>query len=237
MLRPSHNLLDRLRLGKLVLSAIIAATLSGSVYGQSSATDDTLTPEEKDVRRLHQLLKNYSSDLNAVEHTGPSAEEISQRQMIQQDAQRQAKTPYSIEKVRLNGSEGSIAMAHISQRIRNPGIPESRRDSPPICIIKTRLFDTLIGSENRSLKPVGKNHYVATVYLQAGATTLSIKSQTWELQLPESAEASEFVITFYRPPGSSQELHVFAIDDLLATENLLVPDWLPPEIQDKLKQG
>ena len=237
MLRPFHNLLDRLRLGKLVLPAIIAAALSASVYGQSPAADDTLTLEEQEVRRLHQLLKNYSSDFNTAGQTGPSAEEISQREMIERDAQRQANTPYSIEKVHLNGPEGSTAMAHISQRLRNPIIPESRRESAPICIIKTRLFDTLIGSENRSLKPVGKNHYVAIAYLQAGETTLSIKSLTWEVQLPESAEAREFVITYYRPPGSSQELHVFAIDDLLETENLHIPEWLPPEIQDKLKQG
>jgi hypothetical protein len=237
MLRASHNWVGRLQRGNLVLSAIVAATLCGSVYGQSPGKDDTLTLEEKDVRRLHQLLKNYSSDLHAPEQTDPSEEDIAQREMTQRDAERQANIPYSIEKVRLDGPEGSTAMAHISQRLRNPVIPESRRDSAPICIIKTRLFDTLIGSENRSLKPVGKNHYIATVQLQAGETSLSIKSQTWELQLPEHAEAREFIITFYRPPGSSQELHVFAIDDLLETENLHIPDWLPPEIQGKLKQG
>lgn len=237
MLLTSHHWVDRPQRGYLVLSAIIAVTLCANVYGQSPGKDDALTLEERDVRRLHELLKNYSSELDASEQTGPSEEDIAQREMAQRDAERQANIPYSIEKVRLNGPEGSTAMAHITRRLRNPVIPESRRDSPPICIIKTRLFDTLVGSENRSLKPVGKNHYIATVQLQAGETSLSIKSQTWELQLPENAETREFIITFYRPPGSSQELHVFAIDDLLNTESLHIPDWLPAEIQDKLKPG
>ena len=59
MLRASHNWVDRLQRGNVVLSAIIAATLCGSVYGQSPGKDDTLTLEEKDVRisELEQRLR------------------------------------------------------------------------------------------------------------------------------------------------------------------------------------
>ena len=237
MLSTSSNLAVHIQRHIPVLAALIATIFTSIAVGQTPSTSDTLTMEELEVRRLHQLLENHALGRDDTEPSGPSEEDIAQREMAQRDAERQANIPYSIEKVRLNGPEGSTAMAHITRRLRNPVIPESRRDSPPICIIKTRLFDTLVGSENRSLKPVGKNHYIATVQLQAGETSLSIKSQTWELQLPENAETREFIITFYRPPGSSQELHVFAIDDLLNTESLHIPDWLPAEIQDKLKPG
>lgn len=236
MLRTSHSLAGKLQWGSLVLAAVVATVLSGNTHGQPSATGAPLTIDEANVKRLQQLLKSYYTDMDKATQTGPSAEEIARRQMAERDAQRQAKIPYSIEKVRLDGTEGSTAMAHMSKRLLNPGIPESRRDTAPICIIKTRLFDTLIGSESRSLKPVGKNHYVATVNLQAGDSSLSIKSQSWEVQLPEHAEAREFIITFYRPPGGSPELHVFAIEDLLAIEDPHIPSWLPPEIQAKLRQ-
>lgn len=237
MLSTSSNLAVHIQRHIPVLAALIATIFTSIAVGQTPSTSDTLTMEELEVRRLHQLLENHALGRDDTEPSGPSAEEIALQKMARRDAQRLAKTPYNVDKVHLDGVEGSTAMAHITQRLSNPVIPESRRGSSPICIIKTRLFETLVGSENRSLQPVGKNHYVATVSLQAGETTLSIKSQSWEMQLPEDAETTEFIITFYSPPGGSPELHVVVIDDLLATEDLHVPDWLPQEIQAKLKQG
>lgn len=237
MLGNSSNLAGRIQAGVLVLAALMAASLSSIALGQTPTTNATPTLEELEVRRLHQLLKDHALGQDPSEQSGPSAEEIALQEMAQREAERLAKTPYSADKVHLDGAEGSTAMMHITRRLSNPVFTESRRGSAPICIIKTRLFDTLVGSENRSLQPVGKHHYVATAALQAGETTLSIKSQSWEVQLAENAATTEFIITFYRPPGGSQQLHVIAIDDLLATEDFHVPDWLPQEIQDKLKRG
>ena len=119
----------------------------------------------------------------------------------------------------------------------DPGVPESRRDIAPICSIRTHLFGSLVGSESRSLKPVGKNHYVAKIRLQPGDTTLTIQEHRWEVRVPQNLNASDFLITLYRPPGSAPELHVFAIDELLAEEQPHIPAWLPDELKIKPRAG
>ena len=135
--------------------------------------------------------------------------------------------------MRLNGDEGSTALSQISQRLSDSSIPESRRDIAPICGIRTQLFGKLIASERRSLRPVGKNHYIARIRIQPGDTTLRIKEHRWELQLPENMSASDFLVTLYSPPGSPPELHIFAVDDLLALEEPHIPAWLPEELNIK----
>jgi hypothetical protein len=197
----------------------------------------SLEQEAENVERLHRLLAGYYAELQESAKTLPTTEEITRRETAQQDVETLAKIPFSADKVRLNGSEGSTALTQITQRLMDPTIPESRRDIAPICSIKTRLFGSLIGSENRSLKPVGKNHYVARVRLQPGDTTLNILQNRWEVRLPQDASASDFLITLYRPPGSPLELHVFALDDLLAEKNPHIPAWLPDELQIHKRAG
>jgi hypothetical protein len=199
--------------------------------------DYTRLQEAEYVERLHKLLENYYVELQESARILPTAEEIAQRETAQRDAETLNKIPFSVDKVRLSGSEGSAALAHISQRLMDPRLPESRRDIAPICIIKTRLLDTLIGVENRSLTPVGKNHYILKVRLQPGDTTISILSDQWEVRLPEHADARDFLITLYRPVGGTPELHVFAVDDLLAAHKPHIPAWLPAELDIKTKAG
>ncbi|MEZ5571558.1 MAG: hypothetical protein R3E64_05985 [Halioglobus sp.] len=199
--------------------------------------DYTLEHEASNVERLHGLLENYYTELQESARILPTQEELTLREMAQRDADTLNKIPFSVDKVRLTGSEGSTALAEISQRLMDPRLPESRRDIAPICTIKTRLFDTLVGSESRSLKPVGKNHYIARVRLQPGDTTISILANQWEVRLPQHADARDYLITLYRPVEGTPELHVFAVDELLTAEKPHIPAWLPRELDIKSKAG
>ena len=201
--------------------------------GRDYATDT----EVDDVERLHELLQDYFAQVQASANILPTDAELAAREKAQRDVENLTRIPYSADKVRLTGEEGSTALAHITQRLMNPAIPESRRDSSPICSIKTYLFDTLVASENRSLQPVGKNHYVARVRLQPGESSLSILNSRWDVNLPQQAIATDYLVTFYNPPGRDPQLHLFAIEDLLALESPHIPAWLPEELNIQTDQG
>ena len=191
---------------------------------------DVLAQEADTVDRLHTLLEGYYIEQQEAARVLPTHDELARRESAQRDAQTMERIPFSIDKVRLTGEEGSTALADITQRLMDPTIPESRRDIAPICNIRTRLFDTLVASESRSLRPVGKNHYIARVRLQPGDTTLTILSTRWELSLPLHASAGDFLITLYRPPGGTEQLHAFAVEELLALQKPHIPAWLPAEL-------
>lgn len=197
----------------------------------------SLEREEEHVRRLHALLANYYAELQESARTLPSEEELAARAAAQLDAERLSRIPFSVDKVRLNGAEASTALSQITQRLSDPNLPESRRDIAPICGIRTQLFGVLVASERRSLKPVGKNHYIARVRLQPGDTTLRIRENSWEAQLPENVNAGDYIITLYAPPGVPPELHLFAVDDLLAEQDPHIPAWLPAEINLSPRAG
>ncbi|MCB1844832.1 MAG: hypothetical protein KDI09_17850 [Halioglobus sp.] len=202
-----------------------------------SSVDYTLAQEAEKVERLHELLESYHAQVQEASATLPTLEELERREAARRDAETLARIPFSADKVRLSGSEGSTALAMISERLSDPLIPESRRDIALICVIKTRLFGKLVGSENRSLKPVGKNHYVARVRLQPGDTTLGIQGHQWTLRLPENGNGQDFLLTLYRPPQASPVLHVFAVDDLLAQERAHIPAWLPDDLKLRSRRG
>ncbi len=202
------------------------------------ARDDyTLAQETATVERLHRLLADYYAELQEAARSLPSEEELAQRAAALRDAQQLARIPFSPDKVRLNGAEASTALSQISRRLSDPNLPESRRDMAPICAIKTYLFGSLIFSENRSLRAVGKHHYVARLRLQPGDTSLRILDHRWEVQLPQHVEAGDFLVTLYAPPGSDPELHLFAIDDLLSEDRAHIPAWLPAEFQLPARAG
>ncbi|MBK6510800.1 MAG: hypothetical protein IPG06_16015 [Haliea sp.] len=204
---------------------------------RTAGADSPLEQEAETVERLHNLLESYYTELQESARILPTPEEIALRELARRDAETLNAIPFSVDKVRLSGSEGSTALAQISQRLVDPRIPESRRDMAPICSIKTHLLDTLVGVENRSLKPVGKNHYIVRVRLQPGETTISILSDHWKVELPQHANAQDFLITLYRPVTGTPELHVFAVDELLAADNLHIPAWLPEELDIKTNAG
>ncbi|NCF18672.1 MAG: hypothetical protein GWP63_10545 [Haliea sp.] len=201
------------------------------------STTYNLELEKENVARLHALLTEYYAELQEAARTLPSEEEIAKRETARQDAEKLAKIPFSVDKVRLNGSEGSTALTRITQRLSDPNIPESRRDMAPICSIKTRLFGKLVSSESRSLKPVGKHNYVAKIRLQPGDSTLRIQGHRWEIRLPQDINAGDYLVTLYQPPQADPELHVFAVDDLLAEDNPHIPAWLPAEVNLKSRAG
>lgn len=192
--------------------------------------DYTSDKDTENVERLHVLLQNYFAEVQQSANILPTDEEVQAREQARRSVDTLAKIPYSADKVHLSGTEGSTALAHITRRLMNPAIPESRRDSAPICTIKTYLFDTLVASENRSLAPVGKNHYVARLRIQPGDSTLNIQNERWEVSLPQQTMAADYLITYYKPPGRAAQLHLFAIEDLLALESPHIPAWLPEEL-------
>ncbi len=199
--------------------------------------DYSMVNEREHVERLHILLANYYAELQEAARTLPSEEEMADRAAAQLDAERLARIPFSADKIRLNGAEGSTALSQITRRLTDPNIPESRRDIAPICGVRTQLFGALIASERRSLKPVGKNNYVARIRLQPGETTLRIKEDRWEIQLPQHVNATDFLITLYLPPDGPPELHLFTIDDLLAEQQPHIPAWLPEDMKLTSRSG
>ena len=80
------------------------------------------------------------------------------------------------------------------------------------------------------MKPVGKHHYVARIRMQPGDTTLRIFNHRWEINLPSDGSSAEYLFTLYAPPAATAELHVFAVDDLLAEDTPHIPAWLPDEL-------
>ncbi|MCX2976718.1 hypothetical protein [Candidatus Marimicrobium litorale] len=186
--------------------------------------------EANSVDRLQGLLGSYYTELEETSNIAPTDIEIEAREIAQREADALKRIPYSASKVRLTGAEASASLAEISQRLMDNRIPESRRDIAPIFAIRTHFFDTLIVSENRSLRPVGKNHYIARLRIQPGDTTLTVFSDEWTLRLPQHANARDFLITLHKPLGGKPELHVFAVDDLLTLEHAHLPAWLPDEL-------
>ncbi|MEE4145982.1 MAG: hypothetical protein V2I26_14350 [Halieaceae bacterium] len=204
---------------------------------RQTAPDYTHANEREHVERLHALLASYYAELQEAARTLPSEAEMTARAAARADAEKQSHIPFSVDKIRLNGAEGSTALSEITRRLSDPNIPESRRDVAPICSIRTQLFGSLIASERRSLKPVGKNNYVARIRLQPGETTLRIKEDRWDIQLPQNVNAGDFLITLYIPPDSSPELHLFAVDDLMAEQDPHIPAWLPDDIKLTSRSG
>jgi hypothetical protein len=188
--------------------------------------DTSLSREEGRVARLVTLMNQHNADLEATMSTQPDVEEVARDEAAARDAAILARVPFSADKVRLNGPEGATAVLQISERLNDETLPESRRDIAPICSVRTRVKGNLVSSENRSLKPVGKNHYIARIRLQAGDSELRIRRNSWLVRLPESFEASDFLITLYTPEEGTPELHAIRIDDLLEQESLVIPDWL-----------
>ncbi len=220
------------------LSALEAAELAPQVTQRIQAIESKPLPagpsysaelEQAQVAKLHQLLRQYKVDEEAAKQTEPTADELAQRAAASRDADRLSRIPFNAGKVRLSGAEGSTALAQISERLSDTSIPESRRDTAPLASIKTYLFGSLIFSERRSLKPVGKHHYMTKVHLQPGDTTVRLQGFRWEISLPEDVHTSEYLVTLYKPPGHSPELHIFSVDELLGASDAHIPAWLPQE--------
>lgn len=197
---------------------------------RNQTPDYSAEAEAARVAKLQQLLKDYHAEEARSQQLAPTEEELQERESARKDAARLARIPFNASKVRLSGAEGSTALAQISRRLADPDIPESRRDTAPLCSIKTHLFGTMITSERRSLTPVGKHHYVTRVELQPGDTTVRIQGYGWQINLPEDAHTRPYLITLYKPPGATPELHIFSVDELLAEEQAHIPAWMPEKI-------
>jgi hypothetical protein len=197
---------------------------------QMNSAEPSPPGEQERVDRLHALLSNYYSRVQESARTAPTEGELAARAVAGLDAGTLDRIPFSADKVRLSGAEGSLALGRISRRLTDPNVPESRRDIAPICAVRTQLFGKLIASEQRSLRPVGKSNYVARIRLQPGSTTLRVKDDRWQVELPHNVNARDFLITLYTPPDGQAELHLFAIEELLAEEDPHIPAWLPEDV-------
>ncbi len=196
---------------------------------RTTTPDYSVEREEENVARLLNILAQHYAEAEAAAKAMPSEEELALRKAARLDAASLALIPYSADKVRLSGAEGSTALARVSQRLSDSNIPESRHQIARICSIKTRLQGALISSETRSLQAVGKNNYIAKVRLQPGDTTIEVGGDRWDVQLPKDISSMNYLITLYIPPTGKPEFHIFSIPDLMAQDNPYIPDWLPTE--------
>lgn len=187
----------------------------------------------QEVERLQSILQAYYSDSAPALPPASPQSASAPDPAPGTDTKQLVQSEYSPDKVYLTGGEGNVVLAQFTRRLRDPRIPELHRDVAPICTVKTRLFDTLVDSERLSLRPVGKNHYIASIKLQPGESTFAIKSQEWQVKVPEDSAAREHIITFYRHPGGKPQLHTFAVEDVLASGDTPMPDWLPDDIAAK----
>ena len=226
---------------RLLTTALLLASCA-------AGADTEITPQQADVQRLQELLRAHYGSSSAVAPSDDSGSDSSSNSTTNanstpagvQPASPETSKPrisadsaaYNPDAVLLRGDEAMAALAHITRRLNDPRIPDSHRDTAPICSIETRLFDTLVDSKRRSLAPAGKYHYAATAKLQPGSTRLAVKSQQWQIELPDEADTQPYLITLHRPPGGTSTLHVIAVAELsqLAPEEL--PDWLPASIRD-----
>jgi len=214
-------------------TSVTPSTTEGKPLRMSSdipGSAQTIAREIDEVERLRQLLTAYYVEQQEALKVMPTQEELEQREAAASAAGVTDLIPFSADKLHLNGAEGRTVLTQFTQRLSDPAIPESRRDMAPICTFKTRLFGSLIASEKRSLRPVGKHHYVARVRIQPGDTTLRIRDNSWQLRLPGDVSAQDFLITLYAPPGAQPELHLVSIQELVATEDAHIPAWLPSQI-------
>lgn len=198
---------------------------------RETVPDYSAEVEDAQVLRLQNLLRAYHSEQAEAVLTQPTAEEVADREQASEDIQRLARIPFNASKVRLSGAEGSLALAEITRRLSDPGIPESRRDNAPICSFRTYLFGNLIAGEKRSLRPVGKHHFILKQHLQPGNTTVRIAGHSWEVRIPEDGNSQDYLITLYKPPGAQPQFHVFPVTELIATDNAHIPAWLPDELK------
>jgi hypothetical protein len=198
---------------------------------RDSVPDYSIAAQEAQVQRLQELLRGYRDEQAQAILTQPTAEEMIQREQASRDVAILSPIPFSPDKVRLNGAEGSQALVEITRRLSNPDMPESRRDYAPICSFRTYLYGSLIADEKRSFKAVGKHHFVLKQHLQPGNTTVSISGHSWDVRLPDDSHSQEYLITLYKPPGVKPQFHVFPVAELVATEDAHIPAWLPEELQ------
>ncbi len=223
---------------------LLCATLTQPAFGEEpqgieskplreSVPDYSRDAEAAQVSRLQDLLRSYHREQAAAAHTQPTAAELDARQRASDDAERISRIPYNVNKVRLSGAEGSLALAEITRRLSDPDIPESRRDYSPVCSIRTYLVGTLIAGESRSLRAVGKHHYLLKHSLQPGNTTISIAGHSWDVHIPDDSHSQEYLITLYKPPGSEPQFHVFPVAELLTAEKAHIPAWLPEDLELK----
>jgi hypothetical protein len=204
---------------------------------RSPVRDYSVSREAENVARLLTLLSIHYTELQESSLILPTANELVLRDVAKREADTLAKIPFSADKIRLSGPEGSTSLANMTRRLTDNNIPESRRDIAVICSIKTRLYGALIASENRSLKPVGKNHYIAKIRLQPGDSTVRVGSHRWVIQLPQNINATDYIVTLYAPPSEPPEFHVFSVNDLLAVDKPHIPAWLPANIELKPSAG
>lgn len=198
---------------------------------RETVPDYSVEAENTRVQRLQDLLRAYQSEQAEAVLTEPTAQEVADRQKANEDATRLARIPYNASKVRLSGEEGSLALAEITRRLSDPDIPESRRDNAPIGSFRTYLLGNLIAGEQRSLRPVGKHHFILKHRLQPGSTTVRISGDSWEVRIPDDSNSQEYLVTLYKPPGAKPQFHVFPIAELVAANNAHIPAWLPDEFQ------
>ena len=218
------------RLAAAGIAAVLLAALSDGVRAEEAAGASS---DAQSVERLKTILRRHYSDSAARLPASVATATDGDTGMGVADAGAATAAAINSGGAYLDTESAHALLNQFTRRLNDPRIPELTRDVAPICSVKTRLFDTLIDSQRLSLKPVGKHHYVGSLKLQPGQSTFSIKTQEWEIDIPADTKTRDHLITFYRFPGQKPQLHTFAVDELLASDNVRIPDWLPADTAAK----
>ncbi|MEP5765433.1 MAG: hypothetical protein ABJ308_12610 [Halieaceae bacterium] len=201
------------------------AELSSQLSGNGETTAPVaapvaLDPEAEEVAQLTRLLKDY--------YASEAAAEALQSSGVGGDngAEAQAAAEIAASKVRLDGDESIVAIKKISERLADNSIPTQRRDVDIIYHIQVRRDGALVSSSSHSLKALGKSQYVGKVSLRGGDARVTVRKNSWKLELGQEA-AADYLITLHLPNYGEPELHVIAVDELKATGWAELPPWLP----------
>ncbi len=194
---------------------------SGTAYGAASG-DEAVA-----VQRLRSLIAAYYADLQRSERDTTTPDELAARKAALAQSLALAKVQVDPQQLLLSGIEGNALLRRMNDYLSSDDALEFRRQTAPICSIRTRQLGSLVASENRSLQPVGRHLYVGEATIASGHTTLRVFNTEWQLETSTGGLPQHYLVTLKVLPETAPEMHLVRIDDLQHAPNAYIPDWLP----------
>ncbi len=200
--------------------------------GDSASTDS----ETQAVQRLRDLIAAYYADLQRSELGTPTPDQLAERKAELEQSRALANVHIDPGKLLLNGIEGNVLLRQMTEHLADPSQPEYRRQTAPICSIRTRRQGSLVASHNRSLQPVGKHLYVAEVSIASGNTTLRVQNNEWTFDSEHGSLPQHYLVTLNASPDRAPEMHLISVAALQSASNAQIPVWLPTALLQSSEQ-
>ena len=172
-------------------------------------------PAAQEAARLAELLSGYYGDANGTEggrgRAGGSTEP--------------GASGLDVNKVRLNGREGRLAIDLIAERLAR-GPQSTRREADVVFYVEVRHDGRLVSTSSYSLKSLGKAQYITKIALQSGEATIRVRRDDWTVKL-DGAQEAEYIVTLDMPEYGEASLHVIPVEELREAGIEDPPLWLP----------